>query len=598
MTPAAQPWSALWFLYSRSWKNRILQHARRLRQPRYIVGALAMGFYIYSMMRNSMTMMGPTSSEAAGMLDTRELFAILSLLVALVTWWVAAPSENALAYSPAEVFFLFPAPVNRRTLVQARLFSVQAGLLIQVLIWTLVLRRQGGELPGVLRALGLWLIFTTVSLHRLGATLSRTRAPDAPPRRPVARVLALTFFGALAAAIAFATPAALTIWRGEIAIADSAEHVLSRFASLRIALQTVVDAPAVSVLLWPIRAITAPAFAPNPLAWLFALPAAIAVLAAHYLWIVRDPQPFEELALGATSRFAEHVARLRRGSAPINASAVGKRWRLATTGNPAVALAWKNTTATLRTFRPRAAIIILVAVAAILLIALQMADVDSELGAIRTAFATTLVGTFAMAVLMAPGVFRNDLRHDLAHLAFLKTVPLPAHTIVATEILTAAAITTVSMTALFAVPGFYLIRSIGGPLTSGGIVLAIAGGAVLLGVINLLHITLHNAVALWLPDWVPLAPSGNSTGGASVVGQVYISLLAILTALGVLLLAPTAGAAGVWWLLRDQTSVLVAGGTALLAGSGLAVVEWLGLSRVLGRALDALEPSDVSIART
>lgn len=212
----------------------------------------------------------------------------------------------------------------------------------------------------------------------------------------------------------------------------------------------------------------------------------------------------------------------------------------------------------------------------------------------RTAFVTTFVSVFAAAVLTAPAWFRLDLRHDLTHLAFLKTAPLPAHTIIATEIVTAAGITTVAMALLFGLPGFFLLQGIGGPLSRVGLAFALLGGMVALAGINLLHITLYNAVALWLPAWVPLNQGGASTGGASVVGQVYITLLGILASLGLLLAAPGAAAWGVFTVLpRTGLPVAVAATLALLLGMGIIVLEWLGLARLLGSALDRLEPSDI-----
>lgn len=596
MNDAAHPWGALWFLYSRSWTNRFVRQLKRLKQPRYLIGAVAMGAYVITMLWGPKSATGAPTNPA--LLDARHLLSILGIAVALVLWWLAAPSENALAYSPAEVHFLFPAPVDRRTLVQARLFSTQASLLIQVCIWTLVLRRNGGELHGALRAIGLWILFTTIALHRLGATLARTNAPDAPKRVPVARILAMLFLAALGIAIARVAPEALNAWRASTPTStDPALRVIDRFLAARLAIQTVLGDPLVHWLVWPITAATAPAFAHSAKLWFAALPEATAVLAAHYLWIIRNPQPFEELAIGASARFADQVKRLRRGTAQVNATAVRRWWNLTTTGNPAVALAWKNTTAAIRTFRPRALIVTL-SIIAIIVILSGRGNPDAGRGALRTAFATTFISIFSAALLTAPAWFRLDLRHDLTHLAFLKTAPLPAHTIVATEILTAAIITTLGMTVLFAFPAWVLMRSIGGPLDGIGIVLAILGGAVALGAINLLHITLYNAVALWLPDWIPLTHGGSPTGGASVVGQVYITLLAILTGLGILLAVPVAAGLGIWLLLSPHTPLLVASGGALAAGCVMTLAEWLGLSRLLGWALDKLEPFDIPSAQT
>ena len=594
----AQPWRALIYLYSRSWRNRLLLQLRRLRQPRYIVGALAMCAYIGTLL------LSPASRASvipdANLLDFRQLLSIAGLAVALGAWWLAAPSDNALAFSPAEVYFLFPAPVKRRTLVQARLFSVQATLLVQVLIWTLLLRRGGEELNSALRALGLWVLFTTVSLHRLGATLARTHAPDVPRRKPVARVLAILFLAVLTASCVRVAPAAVDVWRTAIGITTfDSSHVLDRMMAARLTVQSIIGDPIVHALLWPIRAATAPAFARSGAGWLAAIPGALLVLLLHYIWILRDPQPFEELAVGASARFADRVARMRRGATISRLRSSDYSWRLALHGHPAVALAWKNITAAIRTFRPRA---LLLAIAFLVVIAVLISGggdgIDASRGAMRSAFATTFLSVFVAAVLTAPAWFRLDLRHDLGHLAFLKTAPLPAHTIIATEIITAAVITTVAMSVLFAPPAYLLLYSIGGPLGKGGLLLAVSGGILALGAVNLLHITLYNAVALWLPAWVPLNQGGASTGGASVVGQVYITLLGIMTSLAILLAAPIAAGYGVVLLAFTRFPFIISAALGLLVGLVIVVLEWLGLARLLGGALDKLEPSDIPAAQT
>ena len=596
---SGQPWRALWYLYSRGWYNRLRLQVLRLKQPRYMVGALAMFAYLGSLLFSQ----GARSAVAANpnLLDIRQLLSIAGLSLAVGAWWLAAPSDNALAFSNAEVYFLFPAPVKRRTLVQARLLSVQAILLMQVLIWTLLLRRGGGELPGVLRAIGLWTLFTTVSLHRLGATLARTHAPDAPRRKPVAKTIAVLFIAALTIASVRAAPMAIAMWRSFLALSSyDTSRVIDRMLAGRVAIQALLNDPVVHAMIWPIRAVTAPAFANGAGAWWLAMPGALLVLALHYVWILRDPQPFEELAVGSSARFADRVARMRRSGSLTTLKPSRFRWQLTLHGRPAVALAWKNVTAAVRTFRPRALVL---AIAVIVIIAVLSGrgdgGFDDQGGGLRSAFVTTFISVFAAATLTAPAWFRLDLQHDLAHLPFLKTAPLPAHTIVATEILTAAALTTIGMALLFGVPGFFLLRSIGGPLSDARLAAAIVAAVFALGGVNLLHITLYNAVALWLPAWVPLNQGGASTGGASVVGQVYITLIGILTSLGLLLAAPTAAAWGVWLLLTGmRVPMTVVAGISLMLGLVVVLLEWLGLARLLGNALDVLEPSDIPSTQT
>ena len=83
--------------------------------------------------------------------------------------------EPALTFTNAEVQLLFPAPVSRRALVHYKLAQAQVPILISVLIWKIVLQRDPlANTP--LRAIALWVLFTTLYLHRVGASFVRVAA--------------------------------------------------------------------------------------------------------------------------------------------------------------------------------------------------------------------------------------------------------------------------------------------------------------------------------------------------------------------------------------------------------------------------------------
>jgi len=111
--------------------------------------------------------------------------------------------------------------------------------------------------------------------------------------------------------------------------------------------------------------------------------------------------------------------------------------------------------------------------------------------------------------------------------------------------------------------------------------------------VNLLHVTLYNAVALWLPAWVPLNQGGANNGGASVIGQVYITMIGIIVSLGLLLALPAGAVWGIVTVLAPQLPLGAVAALSLVVGLAIVILEWLGLARLLGRALDRLEPSDI-----
>ena len=79
-----------------------------------------------------------------------------------------------LAFTPAEVTFLFSGPVTRRGLVQYKLLRNQLLILFNALLWTLILARERFGVSPWLRAISIWVLLTTLSFHRLGASFVRT----------------------------------------------------------------------------------------------------------------------------------------------------------------------------------------------------------------------------------------------------------------------------------------------------------------------------------------------------------------------------------------------------------------------------------------
>ena len=69
---------------------------------------------------------------------------------------------------------------------------------------------------------------------------------------------------------------------------------------------------ALLALLTPLRAVAAPLFAPTPSAFVAALPAALLLLALHYVWVIRTNARYEDATIEGAARRAARRAR-RRG---------------------------------------------------------------------------------------------------------------------------------------------------------------------------------------------------------------------------------------------------------------------------------------------
>ena len=102
-----------------------------------------------------------------------------------------------LAFTPAEVTFLFSGPVSRRGLVQYKLLRNQLLILFNALLWTLILARERFGASPWLRAISIWVLLTTISFHRLGASFVRTSLLEHGRSRLRHRVVSLVVFGAV-----------------------------------------------------------------------------------------------------------------------------------------------------------------------------------------------------------------------------------------------------------------------------------------------------------------------------------------------------------------------------------------------------------------
>src|SRR5215469_12307797 len=118
--------SALLYLQFHSIRNRLLMRLRRLKQPKYLLGGIvgALYFYFY-FFRYMLGLPGgrPRLPFGSGP-DTLALYEVLgagALLISVFLAWVLPHNRAALAFSEAEVAFLFPAPISRRGLIQYKL---------------------------------------------------------------------------------------------------------------------------------------------------------------------------------------------------------------------------------------------------------------------------------------------------------------------------------------------------------------------------------------------------------------------------------------------------------------------------------------------
>ncbi len=560
---------ALRYLLWHSARNRLRGQLARLKRPRYLLAVLAGVMYFGALLFNSRMpspLTGSTSSAVGQLIYTAAIF------VTIASGWVFGSDRPALVFSEAEVQLLFPAPLSRSALVKYKVAQAQLLVLFSVIIWVVLLRRGGTTLPFWMRAISLWIILSTLYLHRVGASLVRTSAVAHGRRGLRANALPIAIVTAVIAIVGVSLVRAIPEVRAAIHLGLGRES-----------LERLVTSQPLVTILFPFRLLVAPLFADSAKHWLTAILPALALMMVHYPWVTRTDAAFEEAAADAAAKRARAAAALRgtrRRPAIPNEGAVPRPWfKLAPTGHPAVAIIWKNVLAYTRALR-LTTLALLACVIAIIGAAVYSEVGDwSDLAQIGE---TLCAIPMLMLVVLGPGFVRTDLRQDLLQLDQLRSYPLRGSTIVAAEIASTTLILTMMQYLLLALAAL-LSTFDTRPLVPMAPAVLIA--LVALPTLNAIALTVANGAALLFPGWVRLGDG--RAAGIEAMGQnvlaIFLSLIITFVALIPPLFVATVVASGVH-VLSSHTLLLWSFVPAVPVGAFVALVElWL-VIKWLGRA--------------
>jgi ABC-2 type transport system permease protein len=160
------------YIIACSARNRLRVRLRRLREPRYLVGAVVGAAYIYfsffARVRTRSTRRQPRPVPEAGA-DLAAIAAAgpavggLLLMIFTAFGWLVPFDSGLLTFSQAEVQFLFPAPVSRRWLLIHRMLRSQIGMLFGSVV-VAIAARPGAGFARVRIAIGMWLLMCTWKL--------------------------------------------------------------------------------------------------------------------------------------------------------------------------------------------------------------------------------------------------------------------------------------------------------------------------------------------------------------------------------------------------------------------------------------------------
>ncbi|MGD0350046.1 MAG: putative ABC exporter domain-containing protein [Verrucomicrobiota bacterium] len=521
--------SALLYLQYHVFRNRLVSRVKRLKQPKYFIGAIVGGLYFYfyffrylfgGYAGKRQPPVNFTFSPEHRLLI--ELFGAFALFVIVLLAWVIPRERAALTFTEAEVAFLFPAPVTRRNLIHFKLLRSQLGILFTSFLLTLFSRRVGGNV--LIHALGWWLMLSTLNLHFLGASFARTMLLDRGISNRLRRLLVLGLVAAMAVFV--------WIWAKRTLPGLSSADTTDFNAILDYAQRVLTVGPAL-YLLYPFRLVVRPFLAPDATAFFAALAPALLLFLLHYLWVIYADVAFEEASVEASQKLAVRLAAVRAG----NWQGAGKKqkakrpwFRLTATGPAPTALLWKNLLGVGQIFSPRLWIILITVV---VILGISLGNIGHRPN-VSVLAAILIAAALGYSLLLGPQLLRQDFRHDLPLADVLKTLPLRGWQIALGEILAPVAVLAAIQWLLLLV-GAGLIFYLPGKYEA--LFLAIAlGAAVLLPVLDWLLLLVPNAAVLLFPSWIQTgkdSPRGIEATGQRLImalGQMLVLLLALLPA--------------------------------------------------------------------
>ena len=541
MNPRPSPVGALVFFAVRSASNAARRRLRRLVEPRYLVGlTVALAYIALVLIRPGRPV--PRGAAAAGpwpveVTTVVQLGAAAVLLLGAALVWLFRGSDAMLSLTEGEAESLFSAPVTRRTVVHFSLLRSQLRVLFGVVVALLFSRPS--SVAGLLRsALGGWILFSTINLHLLGVGFTKAawKERGAARRRAMTIVLTLLALAVLAFTVAGVTEVAV---RAAAAAGRRGPGVVA----VESALVAGTLGRALLAVLVPLRAVVAPLFAATPSAFGAALPAALLLLALHYVWVVRTNVRYEDATLEGAARRAARRARRHGELAALPGEEKRKAvpFVLAPIGRPEVAILWKNLAAWNRT-PVKTQLRWLFLLGALFLVA---GAVSRSPAADRaTGIALIVVATITpLLALTLPSGLRLDLRRDLANAAVLRSWPVGPMGLVLAEvaapfwisvlILLGGVLGVLSLSVGRALRGAADVAGPLGALDAPERLLPAALAALLIvPALSLLLVLGQNAATLAFPAWFPPGPQ-RSRG----LEQMGINLLSAVVSLAALALA-------------------------------------------------------------
>jgi len=565
---------ALIHLLARSVRGRIVRLIRLLKEPKYLIGVLAFGAWIFFSIAMPLFFDdGDAKVQYANAellyrvlgdaLPALQLVVSLGLAALLSLWWLAPWSRMALNLTEAEIHMLTPMPVRRRHLIQYATLKSQPGILFGCSIMTIFLG-GGGPLARVGWFVAFWVVLTLWDLHSKGRALWLERQKELPPARAWRNrgllVTAIVLYWLLLAG-------ALSGLIADLMTLQPPGDLENFRQTVRFVRQVLIDigpelqSGLIGWMLLPFRWVTAPLFifAPGASSTLIltGVMMPLLLLAAHNEWVVRSQTKFEEAALAHARREANKKSPTSRYWKTSLRSRRRTPFDLWSPGAPELAVLWKNSMMVTR-FSYRTLLLFGLGVIGL---SLLFPIIFSAWRGVPFIILSIGFMTMVLSPLTGSQNYRNDLRTDLTRLEMIRPWPIAGWKLFAAEsagptvfglmtLLLGAGVAlamdlylTVQRTTLASLNAEDMRISPDRVAEALGVpqplllALVIIGALPLLVGMTCMATALQNLLVLLLPGWVQLGQ--NKPQGAAAFGQSMIMFFGLGLA-GLLCLLPAA----------------------------------------------------------
>jgi hypothetical protein len=552
----------------RSFRNRIVSRLKRLRNVRYLLSFLVgMAYMWFVAWRHLFEGRSPLRHGGLPASAFTVDLAAVAVLFMMILAWALPKQSSALAFSEAEIQFLFPAPIARRQLLLYKILRAQPQVFFSAAVMTLLMFRGS-------KFIGVWACFIALSTYFTFVALGRARL----------KLLGAGFLVRLPVIAALAAGVAVLLWR--TVDLGAFRGMGAKLRPGRIPnLPALVHGPVADAILFVPRFFghaVLPASFPQLLASCGIL---LAMALLFFELAARTNIAVEEASVHASEKQAARRAR-RSGQGTgkqVTFRRIPPPFRIPAGARPEVAIYWKNVTAELRISSPY---LVIMAVCALYL--LGQSFYSAEL-AVRTVLATVALSLSAVFPILGSLAFRQDMRLDLSRIELLKSYPISGERLVAAEIagpLTFLAAVELMLLSVAAI----LFHAADLPakmdfLESPEFVVV---ALMLATPVCAAQLLIRNAVPILLPGWAMRAP--DEQRGFNVMGQRLLMTAGNLLVL-LFVLLPAACIMGPGLLMAKfwfHGSMPLVALTTVLTAALLFFEVWLGI-RFLGRQFEKID---------